>query len=67
MSYVMTDERRRIIDSAEEAGEGRTWVTDDMRGWTLFDDGIPKYKLSEDNWVLKRTDAEMKRDRKGRK
>lgn len=67
MSYVRIDDRRRIMETREESGDGWIDAVIDMRGWELFDDGVPKYKLSEDNWVQKRTDAEMKRDKKDRR
>lgn len=64
MSYVTIDERRRITDATEDRTAGGIWVADDMRGWNLYDEGVPRYKLSEDNWVQKRSDAEMKKDKK---
>lgn len=64
MSYVRIDDRRRIMETREESGDGWTWVADDMRDWNILDGGVPLYKLSEDNWVLKRTDAEIKKDKR---
>ena len=64
MSYVRIDDKRRIMEAREESGDGWIDAVIDMRGWVLFDDGVPKYKLSEDNWVQKRTDAEIKWDKK---
>ena len=64
MSYVRIDDRRRIMETREESGDGWTWVADDMRDWSILDGGVPLYKLSEDNWVLKRTDAEIKKDKR---
>ena len=64
MSYVRIDDRRRIMETREESGDGWTDAVIDMRGWELFDDGVPKYKLTEDNWVKKRSDAEIKWDKK---
>lgn len=64
MSYVKIDDRRRIMDAREESGDGWIDAVIDMRGWELFDDGVPKYKLTDDNWVKKRSDAEIKWDKK---
>lgn len=64
MSYVKIDDRRRIMDTREESGDGWIDAVIDMRGWELFDEGVPKYKLTEDNWVKKRSDAEIKWDKK---
>lgn len=65
MSYVRIDDRRRIVDE-NETGGSEEWINViiDMEGWELFDEGVPKYKLSSDNWVQKRTDAEIKWDKK---
>lgn len=67
MSYVRIDDRRRIMEAREESGDGWIDAVIGMQGWELFDEGVPKYKLSEDNWVQKRTDAEIKRDKKNRR
>jgi len=67
MSYVKIDDRRRIVDENETGGEDFVNVIIDMMKWELFDEGVPKYKLSEDNWVQKRTDAEIKKDKKERR
>ena len=64
MSYVRIDDRRRIMDTREENGDGWIDAVIDMRGWELFDEGVPKYKLTDDNWVKKRSDAEIKWDKK---
>ena len=64
MSYVRIDGRRRIIEAQEQGEEGFIDAVIDMRGWELFDEGVPKYKLTEDNWVKKRSDAEIKWDKK---
>ena len=67
MNWVRADERTRIWEAGAEEKEGWTKVDADLTGWTLLDYGVPLYALTEDGRVRKRTDAEVKRDKKGRR
>lgn len=67
MSWVRIDERNRIWEASVDEKAGWTRVNTDMRGWTLLDEGVPVYKLTEDGRVVRRTDQEIKRDKKKRR
>ena len=67
MSWVRTDERKRIVDANEEGGAGWIHVYADMRGWKLFDEDVPVYKLTDGGTVARRTDQEIKKDKKGKR
>lgn len=66
MSWVRIDERRRIWEASREYKDGWTRVNEDMEGWALLDEGVPVYKMTEDGRVARRTDQEIKRDKRGR-
>ena len=65
MSWVQTDERMRIIGASACEINGWTKVDVDMTGWELYDGCAPVYKL-KDGSVVRRTDQEIKRDKKNR-
>lgn len=66
MSWVRVDERRRIWEASREYKDGWTRVNEDMEDWALLDEGVPVYKMTEDGRVARRTDQEIKRDKRGR-
>lgn len=64
MSWIKTDERGRITETSGICREGMTWTDTDMSGWTILDNGVPIYRLTETGRVARRTDQEIKRDKK---
>lgn len=66
MCCVMVDEKRRIWEASKQERDGWTMVDEDMTGWTLLDEGVPMYKLTENGKVARRTDQEIKCDKKQR-
>ena len=64
MSWVRTDERKRIWEASWDERDGWTRVDADMRGWTLLDGGVPVYAVTDEGRVRKRTDQEIKRDKR---
>lgn len=67
MCWARVDEKRRIWEASKEERDGWTVADDDMTGWTLLDESVPMYKLTENGKVARRTDQEIKRDKKGTK
>ena len=64
MCWVRTDERGRIWEASGKMEYGWTAVDVDVTAWKLLDGGVPLYALTEDGKVRKRTDSEVKRDKK---
>lgn len=64
MCWVRTDERGRIWEASGKREYGWTAVDVDVTTWRLLDEGVPLYALTEDGKVRKRTDSEVKRDKK---
>lgn len=64
MCWVRTDERDRIWEASRDETDGWTQVDTDITGWTLLDEGVPVYKLTEDGRIAKRSDQEIKRDKR---
>ena len=66
MSWVRVDERGRITEMSEEEMGGMVWTDTDMEGWTILDNGVPVYKMTEGGKVARRTDQEIRKDKKGK-
>ena len=64
MCWVRTDERGRIWEASGKREYGWIAVDVDVTAWKLLDEGVPLYALTEDGKVRKRTDSEVKRDKK---
>ncbi len=64
MSWVRADERMRIWEASKEERDGWIKVDADMTGWVLLDEGVPVYKVTGDGRVMRRTDQEIKRDKR---
>lgn len=64
MCWVRTDERNRIWEASHDETEGWIRVDTDITGWTLLDECVPVYKLTEDGRIAKRSDQEIKRDKR---
>lgn len=64
MCWIKMDDRRCVTDASGECREGMTWVETDMSGWKILDDNVPMYRVTEDGRIVKRTDADIKRDKK---
>ena len=64
MCWVKVDEKRRILEASKEERDGWAVVDEDMTGWTLLDEVVPMYKLTENGKVARRTDQEIKRDKR---
>ena len=63
MCWVRTDERGRIWEASGKREYGWTAVDVDVTAWKLLDEGVPLYEV-KDGRVVKRSDADVKRDKK---
>lgn len=66
MCWVRTDERNRIWEADSEEKDGWVRVDEDITGWALLDEGVPVYKVTVDGRVARRTDQEIKKDKRNR-
>lgn len=66
MSWIKTDDRNCITEASAECREGMTWNECDMTGWKITDDGVPLYYVTESGRVAKRSDADVKKDKRAR-
>ena len=68
MCWVRADEKERILEASEEKRDGWVFAEPDMKEWTLFtEDGIALYALAGNGLVRKRTDIEIKKERRERR
>lgn len=66
MCWIKTNDKMCVTEASRECREGMTWVETDMSGWKILDDGIPLYRATDTGRIVKRTDAEIKKDKKAR-
>ena len=68
MCWVRADEKERVLEASAEKEDGFVFVEPDMTEWELFtEDGIALYALAGYGLVRKRTDIEIKRERRDRR